>query len=89
MPEERVALLSLIDTCKDVIEAEFSPAGYNIGFNVGVAAGRTVMHGHCHVIPRYVGERDSSPLRIHLCVIFIKYASHSHHGIIYERCFKM
>jgi diadenosine tetraphosphate (Ap4A) HIT family hydrolase len=42
-PEERVALLSLIDTCKGLIEAEFSPAGYNIGFNVGTAAGQTVM----------------------------------------------
>ncbi|MDO9036019.1 MAG: HIT family protein [Methanoregula sp.] len=54
-PEEMVALISLIDACKDVIETEFSPAGYNIGFNVGEAAGQTVMHCHCHVIPRYVG----------------------------------
>jgi diadenosine tetraphosphate (Ap4A) HIT family hydrolase len=46
-PEERVALISLIDTCKGVIDEEFSPAGYNIGFNVGVAAGQTVMHYHC------------------------------------------
>ncbi len=55
-PEERVALISLIDTCNELIEAEFSPAGYNIGFNVGTAAGQTVMHCHCHVIPRYVGD---------------------------------
>jgi diadenosine tetraphosphate (Ap4A) HIT family hydrolase len=39
-----------------LIEAEFSPAGYNIGFNVGEAAGQTVMHCHCHVITRYVGD---------------------------------
>ena len=43
--EEKVALMSLIDSCKDVIEAEFYPAGYNIGFNVGVAAGLTVEGG--------------------------------------------
>ena len=30
--------------------------GYNIGFNVGEAAGQTVMHCHCHVIPRYVRD---------------------------------
>ena len=54
--EEKQALLALVDECKDVIEEEFSPAGYNIGFNVGVAAGQTVMHCHCHVIPRYVGD---------------------------------
>ncbi|MDP3395320.1 MAG: HIT family protein [Methanoregula sp.] len=33
-----------------------SPGGYNIGFNVGEVAGQTVMHCHCHVIPRYVGD---------------------------------
>jgi diadenosine tetraphosphate (Ap4A) HIT family hydrolase len=49
-------VLALINSCKDVIEAEFSPAGYNIGFNVVTAAGQTVMHCHCHVIPRYVGD---------------------------------
>ncbi|MDP2796422.1 MAG: HIT family protein, partial [Methanoregula sp.] len=54
-PAERVALISLIDTCKGVIEAEFSPAGYNIGFNVGVAAGQTVMHCHCHECPESTG----------------------------------
>ena len=54
--EEKQAVLALIDSCKDVIEMEFSPAGYNIGFNVGEAAGQTVMHCHCHVIPRYIGD---------------------------------
>jgi diadenosine tetraphosphate (Ap4A) HIT family hydrolase len=55
-PEERGALISLIDTGKGVIVAEFSPARYNIGFNVGTAAGQTVMHCHCHMIPQYVGD---------------------------------
>jgi diadenosine tetraphosphate (Ap4A) HIT family hydrolase len=54
--EEKQAVLALVDECKEVIEEEFSPAGYNIGFNVGEAAGQTVMHCHCHVIPRYVGD---------------------------------
>ena len=54
--EEKMAVLALIDECKVVIEEKFRPAGYNIGFNVGEAAGQTVMHCHCHVIPRYVGD---------------------------------
>ena len=54
--EEKQAVLALIDECKDVIEENFKPAGYNIGFNIGVAAGQTMMHCHCHVIPRYVGD---------------------------------
>jgi diadenosine tetraphosphate (Ap4A) HIT family hydrolase len=58
--EENQALLALLYVCKEVIEENFKPAGYNIGFNVGEAAGQTVMHCHCHVIPRYVGDvRDA------------------------------
>ena len=54
--EERQSLLTLIDECKEMIEKNFQPAGYNIGFNVGLAAGQTVMHCHCHMIPRYIGD---------------------------------
>ena len=54
--EEKHALLALIDTGKGIIEENFQPAGYNIGTNVGKAAGQTVMHCHCHVIPRYAGD---------------------------------
>ncbi len=54
--EEKLAMFALIDECKQVIEENFTPAGYNIGFNTGVAAGQTVMHCHCHMIPRYVGD---------------------------------
>lgn len=55
-PEERVALVDLVVSCKGLIEENFTPSGYNIGFNVGAVAGQTVMHCHCHVIPRYVGD---------------------------------
>lgn len=32
------------------------PDGYNIGMNIGEAAGQTVPHLHVHVIPRYKGD---------------------------------
>jgi superfamily II DNA or RNA helicase/HKD family nuclease/SOS-response transcriptional repressor LexA len=35
---------------------KYSPDGYNVGFNAGVAAGQTVDHLHIHVIPRYAGD---------------------------------
>jgi len=55
-PEEGQAMLVLINECKAVIEENFRPAGYNIGFNIGRAAGQTIMHCHCHMIPRYAGD---------------------------------
>ncbi len=35
--------------------------GYNVGVNVGEAAGQTVMHLHVHVIPRYAGGDVADP----------------------------
>lgn len=31
-------------------------AGFNIGLNIGTAAGQTVMYPHVHLIPRRVGD---------------------------------
>jgi diadenosine tetraphosphate (Ap4A) HIT family hydrolase len=53
---EKQAVLALLDVGKEIIEENFHPSGYNIGINVGEAAGQTVMHCHCHVIPRYAGD---------------------------------
>ena len=55
-PEERAAVCDLVVTCRKLIDENFHPEGYNIGFNVGEAAGQSVMHCHCHVIPRYAGD---------------------------------
>lgn len=54
--EEKYSIIRLVNDCKYIIEEHSKPAGYNIGFNVGHAAGQTVMHCHCHVIPRYKGD---------------------------------
>lgn len=54
--EERAALLDLVSRCRSLIEEAYHPDGYNIGINVGAAAGQTVPHLHVHLIPRYVGD---------------------------------
>lgn len=38
------------------IDERFKPDGYNIGINIGVAAGQSVFHCHMHIIPRYNGD---------------------------------
>ncbi len=53
---ERAAILALVDGARRLLEASRRPDGYNVGVNVGEAAGQTVMHVHVHVIPRYRGD---------------------------------
>jgi ATP adenylyltransferase len=53
---EQAAMWQLIPEVWQSIRKEHSPAGYNIGINVGAAAGQTVDHVHLHVIPRYAGD---------------------------------
>jgi len=38
------------------LDRRFSPSGYNIGFNIGLAAGASIEHLHLHIIPRYQNE---------------------------------
>lgn len=40
----------------NVIENTHSPAGFNIGYNMGSSAGASIDHLHLHVIPRYPKE---------------------------------
>jgi len=54
--EERMALARLIDDCRVITDRDRHPDGYNIGVNVGEAAGQNVMHVHIHFIPRYRGD---------------------------------
>jgi diadenosine tetraphosphate (Ap4A) HIT family hydrolase len=55
---EKIDLISMIEIAKQLIVHEIAPDGYNIGMNCGEAAGQTVFHFHCHIIPRYKGDMD-------------------------------
>lgn len=65
---ERESLNELIEKAKELIETEFKPDGYNIGMNCGEAAGQTVFHFHCHVIPRYKGDMENPRGGVRHCV---------------------
>ncbi|MDP3910682.1 MAG: DEAD/DEAH box helicase family protein [Gemmatimonadales bacterium] len=54
--EERGELTTAITAAKAAIEQTHRPEGYNLGVNVGAAAGQTISHLHVHVIPRYPGD---------------------------------
>lgn len=55
-PDERGALLVLLDQAQAELQFSHQPQGYNIGINDGPAAGQTVPHLHIHLIPRYNGD---------------------------------
>jgi diadenosine tetraphosphate (Ap4A) HIT family hydrolase len=54
--EEVVAMAELVAMVKRELDRSYCPAGYNVGFNDGVAAGQTIFHAHMHVIPRFEGD---------------------------------
>jgi diadenosine tetraphosphate (Ap4A) HIT family hydrolase len=66
--EEKFALTTVIDDVKGLIEKTYKPDGYNIGMNCGEAAGQTVFHFHCHVIPRYIGDMQNPRGGVRHCV---------------------
>ena len=57
---EQTRLAELTRHTLDVLDQTHSPAGFNIGYNMGPVAGASIRHVHCHVIPRYKNETGIS-----------------------------
>jgi diadenosine tetraphosphate (Ap4A) HIT family hydrolase len=66
--DEQVAVLELVAEVKRLLDEELHPDGFNIGVNVGEAAGQTVFHLHVHVIPRFAGDVDDPTGGVRLVV---------------------
>lgn len=54
--DEVAALWAALQQARGGLLQEFSPDGFNIGINDGLAAGQTILHLHVHLIPRYKGD---------------------------------
>ena len=46
----------LLRKVKAWMDADFSPDGYNVGWNCGRVGGQEIFHAHLHVIPRFRQE---------------------------------
>jgi diadenosine tetraphosphate (Ap4A) HIT family hydrolase len=54
---ERHACVRLLNAAKEQVkESDATVAGFNVGINVGEAAGQTIDHCHIHLIPRRTGD---------------------------------
>lgn len=56
--DEVIAVYRLVRLMRDRLEQSQNPRGFNVGVNIGDAAGQSVGHVHIHVIPRYLGDVD-------------------------------
>lgn len=57
--EEINACMALINEERKLLDEELEPDGYNIGVNIGPAAGQSIWHVHIHIIPRYRGDVEN------------------------------
>lgn len=62
-PDEAEALMALAALAVRVLEQAMVPQGFNIGLNLGHAAGAGIDdHLHIHVVPRWVGDTNFMPV---------------------------
>jgi diadenosine tetraphosphate (Ap4A) HIT family hydrolase len=53
---ELKAVFQLLVKVQQILTERHTPDGFNVGANIGSAAGQTIMHAHLHVIPRFAGD---------------------------------
>lgn len=60
LPDAHVGPLFLaVRAVMGLLEKSLKPAGLNVGWNHGWAAGQRVNHLHVHLVPRYAGDGGS------------------------------
>lgn len=58
-PEERAEMMELVSECITALRQIYQPHGFNVGINIGAAAGAGVPgHVHIHVVPRWNGDTN-------------------------------
>lgn len=61
--EEIADLIDLLNRSQELLSDTLNPDGFNIGINVGRAAGAGVKdHIHIHIVPRWVGDANFMPV---------------------------
>ena len=56
---EQSELITALSLSKQYLQNTYGETDYNIGMNCGETSGQTVMHFHCHLMPRYDGDVEN------------------------------
>lgn len=68
--DERIELMDLTERCVAILRAVMKPHGYNIGYNLGEAAGAGLKdHLHQHIVPRWIGDTNMMPVLADVTVV--------------------
>ena len=68
--DERLEFFDLLMYTKQLLEEVLHPEGFNIGMNIGHAAGAGVpKHLHMHIVPRWEGDVNFMPTVANIKVI--------------------
>ena len=58
-PQTRAEMIELTTRCMTVLKKLYRPQGFNVGANIGEAAGAGVReHVHIHIVPRWTGDTN-------------------------------
>src|SRR4029077_21215616 len=68
--DQTIHLMRALRKTSDVLRSELKPEGFNIGANVGRAAGAGIPdHVHLHVVPRWNGDTNFMPVTHHVKIV--------------------
>ena len=59
---ERADIMESIVLAKRLLVAAIKPDCFNVGFNLGSAAGGSIPHLHAHIVPRWNGDNNFMPV---------------------------
>ena len=58
-PQSRAEMMELVSQCIVVLKMVYNPQAFNVGANIGEAAGAGVPgHVHLHIVPRWAGDTN-------------------------------